>query len=464
MTISDTGGHSNAHEAHGHHGPEVPTYTAASITADVVEKYRSGLPGLRPWLIGTGALLVIGIIGVVLKFTSGAPSQRWGYYVATIAFILSTFQGAPLAAIAVRLAKGDWRRPFTRIAEVFTAVGLLNLLLIIPALMVLPTHQAGQRTIWFGWPGAPYIYVFLAFLMLPAVGLALLLTSSLSDMAAARDSGYLGGGVSRSFGWYGNFKQWRVMRAAITPLGAMYLAMFIFTGLLFGTDFSMSQVPGWVDSIYPAFISIQGLQGGVATLVIALGIMRKTSFRQYITVDQFWGLSKFLLAFSLLWFYFWWSSFIAFWYGKKPAEVALIDLMMTGPYLIPFLLAWFGGFGIPLFTLMWNNVRKSIKGPVIVAVIILIGNFFNQIRLFVAPWSLPTHGGEMVTSMPAFMFPDFADILIVPGLIGGAVFVVLMTARTVPLMSLWEMKEGLLYRVVRRYLRAPRVLVVAKPE
>jgi len=203
----------------------------------------------------------------------------------------------------------------------------------------------------------------------------------------------------------------------------------------------------------------------VVPLIISLGILRTTSFRQYVTVDQFWGLSKLLLALSLLWFYFWWSSFIAFWYGKKPAEEALIQLMMFGgPYVVPFTIAWFGCFGIPLFTLMWNNVRKSIRGPIIVSIIILIGNFFGQIRLYVGPWSLVDHGGELVTTMPSFTWPDLADILIVPGLIGGAAFVVLMTARTVPLMNLWEMKEGLLYRTARRYLRAPRVLVVAKPE
>src|SRR5262245_37552230 len=167
MTISDTGGHSTEHQAHGgngHHGPEIPTYTAESLTADVVGKFREGLPGLRPWLVGTGALLFIGILGIILKFASGAPSQRWGYFIATFAFILTTFQGAPLAAVATRLAKGDWRRPFTRIAEVFTVVGVLNVLLLIPALMVLPVRQPGQRTIWFGWPGSPYLYEMLMFI------------------------------------------------------------------------------------------------------------------------------------------------------------------------------------------------------------------------------------------------------------------------------------------------------------
>ncbi len=69
----------------------------------------------------------------------------------------------------------------------------------------------------------------------------------------------------------------------------------------------------------------------------------------------------------------------------------------------------------------------------------------------------------LVEVMPPFQWPDLADILIIPGFIGGAVFFYLVALRVVPRLNLWEMKEGLLYRAVRKYLLG-QVVVVGKPE
>lgn len=445
------------------HGPELPEYTSASLTNDMVRRYQNPSPLLRTWTLVTGILLVVGIVGLVLKVIMGTPSTGWGWTAATFAFIMCTFVAAPLPAIATRLAKGDWRRPFTRPAETFTATAVLVVLLSIPLLVVLPTRLPGQRTIWFGWPGAPWVYDFLALLGLAAVGLAMFYVSAVPDWAALRARGVRGPLLDRAASWVGGMKQWRVTRTAFTPLGAFYLAMYVFAGMLIATDFSMALVPGWIDAIYPAQFSITGLQAGVATLIVALGLYRRFGYADYIKLDQFWGLAKLLLALSLLWFYFWWSAFILFWYGRKPNEIQLLQLIMFGPYAIPFLLAFLCNFVLPLLILMWNPIRKSIRGPIVVSCIVLFGNFMNNVRLFVGPWSLVEHGGELVEVIPPFKWPDFADLLIIPGFIGGAVFFYLVALRLVPRLNLWEMKEGLLYRTARKYLLG-QVVVIGKPE
>ncbi|GIW06109.1 MAG: hypothetical protein KatS3mg060_0914 [Dehalococcoidia bacterium] len=340
---------------------------------------------------------------------------------------------------------------------------MLVVLLSIPLLVVLPTRLPGQRTIWFGWPGAPWVYDFLALLGLAAVGLAMFYVSAVPDWAALRARGVRGPLLDRAASWVGGMKQWRVTRTAFTPLGAFYLAMYVFAGMLIATDFSMALVPGWIDAIYPAQFSITGLQAGVATLIVALGLYRRFGYADYIKLDQFWGLAKLLLALSLLWFYFWWSAFILFWYGRKPNEIQLLQLIMFGPYAIPFLLAFLCNFVLPLLILMWNPIRKSIRGPIVVSCIVLFGNFMNNVRLFVGPWSLVEHGGELVEVIPPFKWPDFADLLIIPGFIGGAVFFYLVALRLVPRLNLWEMKEGLLYRTARKYLLG-QVVVIGKPE
>ena len=47
--------------------------------------------------------------------------------------------------------------------------------------------------------------------------------------------------------------------------------------------------------------------------------------------------------------------------------------------------------------------------------------------------------------------------------IGGAAFIYLLATRLIPVISLWELKEGLLYQRMGTFIRG-RYLVLAKPE
>ena len=97
-----------------------------------------------------GVLFVLGIIGFIMRLSDGVGDTAvWGYYAAVFAFILTTAQAAPMVSIATRLAKGHWRRPISRAAELWTLVGLFNLLLFIPLLWVLPSLEDERRTLWF---------------------------------------------------------------------------------------------------------------------------------------------------------------------------------------------------------------------------------------------------------------------------------------------------------------------------
>ena len=98
---------------------------------------------------------ILGIVGFVMKLSSGfSDNVIWGYYAAMFAFILTTAQAAPMVAIAPRIAKAHWRRPISRTAEIWTIVGLFNLILFIPLVWVLPSLEDGRRSLWF-WNVAP---------------------------------------------------------------------------------------------------------------------------------------------------------------------------------------------------------------------------------------------------------------------------------------------------------------------
>jgi molybdopterin-containing oxidoreductase family membrane subunit len=246
--------------------------------------------------------------------------------------------------------------------------------------------------------------------------------------------------------------------------------MLVFVHFFVSVDFLMVHVPGWIDSLYPVTHAHNALQAGVATMMLTMFFLRQFGgYKDYIGLDQFWGLGKLLLALSLLWFWFWFSSFNVLWYGKKPSEQAVIELLIKGPYLTIFLLAFLFVFIVPWFTMIWNPLRRSIWGPTIIAVSVLVGTMMDRIRMYVASWSVEGIGNVAVPkdvlhidNLPKAVMPQLWDVLLIVGFIAGGVLIYMLATRIIPAVNIWEQKEMLLYKAEVQYHRA-KLLVMGKP-
>ena len=453
--------------------------TPAEVTHDLVSRQQSTGRTFQVAVVVFGALFVLGIVGFVLRVMDGVSDTAiWGYHAAAFTFILATAQAAPMVAIAPRLARAHWRRPISRAAELFTVVGLFNILLFIPLLWVLPSLDDGRRTLWFFGDTQnvpeymPQIAASLALILLVLIGLVLLWVSSLPDLAAIRDRST--GRKQRIFarlasGWIGTSRQWHMLHRRIGIAGAFYFMMLVFVHFLISVDFAMALVPGWIDALFPATQAHNALQSGVATVLITMFLLRRFGgYGDYIGLDQFWGLGKLLFALSLLWFWFWFSSFNILWYGAKPNERAVLDLLMFGPYQTVFIAAFLCLFVIPLFTMIWNPLRKSIWGPTLLAAVVLVGAFLDKIRIYVASYSAPGIGDPAVDkhelhTIPAAVTPGLPDVLIWVGAISGSILVYMLASKIFPPINIWEQKELLLYKVHKPFHRT-EVLVLGKPE
>lgn len=483
----DTGNGSH-HNGGAHHGPReglyVPFNSPGQVVHDLGTKHVKVSDKWWSGVAAAGILLVLGIIGFVIRLGDGVGDRIvWGYYAMMFAFILTTAQAAPMVAIAPRIANAHWRRPISRAAELWTAAGIFNMILFIPMLWILPPLTDNRRTLWFFMPDdpvysrvpiySPHIWATAALLALVVLGLVLLLLSALPDFALMRDngSGWRQKWAARLSGsWVGTTGQWNMLHHRMGIVGALYFMMLIFVHFLISVDFLIALVPGWIDALFPATHAFNSLQAGVATVIVTMVVLRYFGgYREYITLEQFWGMSKLLFALSLLWFWFWFSSFNVLWYGKKPNEQAALELLMFGPYLPVFYAVFILNFVAPLFVMMWNVVRKSIWGPTIMAVGVLVGTLLDRLRLYVAAYSVPGIGDPNVAKVelaldgiPRTHLPDIADIFIILGAIGGSVLFYLLFSRLIPPMNVWEQKELMLYKVHKPFHRA-RLLVLGKP-
>lgn len=477
----------NAEHEELHSLVEIPRRTPQQVNEDVLSQTYVAGPRFKKATFIFGLLVVVGVIGFIVKAMDGFDDRKdWGYYAAIFAFLYTTCQSALLVSITMRLARTHWRRPLARVSELFAIVGVFNLIIFIPLLWTIPVAE-GRQSIWFEWPwGAPRLLDALAMIFLTINGLALLWASSIPDLALyGRKYGGFRGAMARllSTGWTGTPRQWNILKAGQIALGTFYWIFLIGVVFIISSDFSMSLVPGWLDAIYPAFQALSCLQAGVATTMVALYLVRRIGGHEnYIYMEAFWALSKLLIAFTLLWIYFWFAGFITFWYGRKPVEENVLQLIMIGPYRFAFYLAVFLSFVVPFLILMWNWVRRTPAGPTIASAVIICGVFFDKLRLYVGSYSFTNeelkaalhHNSDFVNKtfaatgpdIPHFFqtnWPDFTDIMVIIGGLAVPFFAYLIATKLLPVISIWETKEGYLLSSVKTILKR-RYLVLAKPE
>ena len=443
------------------------------ITSDIMGMTKTN-GRIRGVLVVLAVLGAIGIISLIVKLVLFNGEQaKWGYTAATMSFILTVGGGAPMVSIAAALAKGHWAKPLQRISVIFSLTGVVTAILMIPLLFQLPplvTEGARRRSVWFEAPDySPHTWGLIAVLTLLTTGLALFYSSALPDFAVMRDHGTgwrkrVGASLAR--GWVGTDMQWRALRLRIGMFGTLYFLFLIFTHFLISTDFDMSLVPGWRDAIYPMYHAMTSLQAGVAAVVLLAWASRKWfGAKDYLQLDQFWALGRLLFATTLMWFYFWFSGFIVFWYGRTAADQAYLDLLIRGPMVWAFVLSAAFSFITPWWWLIWNRVRTSVNGPAIAAVIILFGILLDRVRLYVPAWSVPPNQihDRFLQTIPSTVWPDVFDILIIVGMIALSAAIVLGATRAVPVLSVWQLQEYNLLGKPVKYLRT-RGILIAKPD
>ena len=246
---------------HGHHVDllERSSEQAASEVLGWTE--RTG-PAYLLLVLVLSALAALGVVGFAMKAADGGLDSHhpWGYLAAALAFIMTTSLSAPLVAIAPRFAKSHWNRYVSRIAETWSVVGLLSILIMVPLLLTLPSADGRQTLLMYnkvneGWPvGAPHLYVALVLVFTAINGFGLLWASAIPDFALAKSriGGLRGALYSKlALGWVGSKRQWRALRAALGVLGALYFIFIVWSHTTISFDFGQSLVPGLRDSVFP---------------------------------------------------------------------------------------------------------------------------------------------------------------------------------------------------------------------
>src|SRR5262245_17491171 len=79
-----------------HH--EEAEVTPQRLTHETTRRLVGAGVQLQPWLLATGALLVVGLIGLLLRMFGGFQPQEWSYVASLYAYIMTISQSAPVVA------------------------------------------------------------------------------------------------------------------------------------------------------------------------------------------------------------------------------------------------------------------------------------------------------------------------------------------------------------------------------
>ncbi len=411
----------------------------------------------REWKI---AVTVLGLVTAVTLFGAwgymmlnglGLAGIRrpiyWGLFIVSFVFWIGISHAGTFVSAILRVFKAEFRRPFTRAAELMTTFGLA-------AAGLYPLVHLGrtwrfywmmpypnQRWLWPNWR-SPLLWDFFAINTYLIGSTLYLYLPLIPDMAMARDRST---GWRRAvygllaLGWRGTEQEWKNLQKAIQIFAWAIIPVMFSVHTIVSWDFAVAMKLGWHSTIFGPYFIIGALLSGIAAVNVVLFTVRATTknMRYFIRPEHFDALGKLLLIISLSWAYFFFNEFILEWYGGEHTIKEILKFYMFGD-IAP---VWWTMVTCNVFIpglLLWN--RKFRRTPwlmFIMGIVVNIGMFAERYVIVTGALSrnrFPFDWG--------WYEPKLVEISIVFGTFMLFLFLYTLAARFLPLIPVWEVEEG----------------------
>jgi molybdopterin-containing oxidoreductase family membrane subunit len=369
----------------------------------------------------------------------------WGFYITNFVFWIGLSHAGTLISAILRLANATWRRPVTRCAEVITVFALS-----IGAMF--PVIHLGKPWLAFWmfpypsergiWPNvrSPLVWDFFAISTYLVSSVTFLLLPMLPDMALIRDRAT---GLRKkiysvaALGWRGTSKQWHRLESAMQIMAVAVIPVAVSVHSIVSWDFAMAPVPMWHSTIFAPYFVAGAIFSGIAALIIAMALLRKfLHLEEYLLREHFENLGKLLLVMSLLWFYFVFAERLTVWYGNETPEMNVFWATLTGSYSPLFWIMVFCNFLLP-FPILAIKKLRTITGTVIASTGVVIGMWLERFLIIV-----PSLSNKYLPYSFGSYRPTWVEITITGGTFSGMAVLYMLFAKTVPIISVWELKAA----------------------
>jgi len=417
-----------------------------------------------------GAIVLLGLFGswayMIAEGLGVAGVNRptyWGIFLVNTVFWIGISHAGTFISAILRVFKSEFRRPFTRAAELMTTFGLIQAGFSIFMHMgrvwltywMLPFPNQRQL-----WPNlhSPLMWDLLAITTYLLASTMYLFLPLIPDLAMARD---------RSTGWRkkvykvlaigfrGTEGEWTHLRHAMTIFAFAIIPVMFSVHTIVSWDFAAATRPGWSSTIFGPYFVIGALHSGMGAVIMVLAIVRGTmkNMKYFIRPEHFDAIGKLMLIISMGWAYFFFNDYIVQWYGGDKWTKTLLHWHEAGPLGWMWFLMLIVNIVIP-WLVLWNKKWRSTPWIVfVVGLLINVGMYIE--RYIIVPISLTINRQPFTWRL----YQPGIEIPLSIGTLALFILLYMLASKFLPLIPVWEVEEGQMAHEIKKFGRETVVTV-----
>ena len=393
----------------------------------------------------------LGVAGVM------RPSY-WGVFLVNTVFWIGISHAGTFISAILRVFKAEFRRPFTRAAELMTTFGLIqagasifmHLGRVWVTYWMFPVPNERQL-----WPNfhSPLMWDLLAITTYVLGSTMYLFLPLIPDLAMARD---------RSTGWRkifyrtlalgfrGTEGEWRHLTTAMNFFAFAIIPVMFSVHTIVSWDFAMAMRPGWSSTVFGPYFVLGALHSGMGAVALVLFIMRYTMKHMdyFIRKEHFDALGKLMLIVTFAYTYFFFNDYIVQWYGGDKWTDILLHWLEEGPMSWMFYQLLLFNLAIPALTLWNKKIRQTPWLLASIGLLINVGMYWE--RYLIVPVMLT------INRMPFTwrLYSPRIEVFLTIGTFSMFLLFYMIASRLIPLIPVWEVQEGQMTHTLRKVGKA----------
>ena len=431
--------------------PSIATHR--DVTEAVCAPLTDRHVGARWWLalLASGAVTLAGAVAVAISLLRGPgmwgnnSAVVWGFPIANYVWWIGIGNAGTLISSLLLLTRQKWRASINRFAEAMTlfAVSIAG---------IFPILHLG-RPMYFYWmapypntmgawpqPRSALVWDFWAIVSYLLFSILFFYVGLVPDLATLRerapDRRWRRIYGAFALGWQGSPRQWQAHERVHQAMAVIAVPLVCSVHSIVGLDFAASMMPGWTETIFPPYFVVGALFSGFAMVVLLAIAMRwALGLEGMIRPAHFDMMARIILAaaciMGLSYATEWWSA----WWSGDQDDLRQVRFVLAGHYApLEWLMLACNVAAPQLF--WWPGMRRRLPVLAAVAIAILIGMWLERILILLNTLSI---GYD-----PSFWrnyLPTLIDFLILAGTLGLFAGLMLIFARLLPVVSMYEVRE-----------------------